>query len=774
MLSSTHRGVCWASLLLAAGFGVSCNDSTGPGSGGGAPASVSPLAGHDQTGAAGAALPDSLVVVVRDAGGNARGGVFVRWEVTEGGGSVSPANTTTDAAGTARTRWTLGSTAGPNTVTAVVTGLAPVTFGADGRPGAASVVMAIAGDDQDGSVGAPVPDSLVVEVRDAHGNAVPGANVSWEVLEGGGTVEAEAAATGAAGRVRAAWTLGTAVGPNRVRAAVGEIVSAEFTASARAGSPGSVVVVSGTGQEDLVGRTLAEPMVVEVMDEHGNRVAGTEVVWSIAAGSGTVSPVATTTDSAGRASTTLTLGNSVGPVTVTATAGSLISAPIGAEAVGIQSIAISPDVDVLIVGGSVVLSAEVRDSKGRTVTESVTWSSSDTTRLRVDAQGRAVATGAGAAEIRATVHGVTEGVTIRGIVLGGIAAGSQHSCAISTSGEIYCWGSGEWGQLGNGKDGTSQTRYLETRPVKASGSYAGSAVLAALGSTCAHRPDGTLVCWGRGADGELGTGASGPQYRTLTPVTAAGGMSFERAEATASRRICGITGGGGTYCWGAEFIGNGTTGSSASPAAVAGSFRAVSPGGFHTCALTTGNLASCWGHDAEWSAGNTGNHLAPVAIGGSKQFTSLASGGRHVCALDADGAMYCWGEGQAGQLGTGKHGVIDGTPYRETEPVAVSTSLRFLSVHASLFATCGLAKDRTVWCWGSSALIGTSVVSTPRQVSSSLRFREISLGGNHACGLDLEGAAYCWGENDHGALGRGNTVTSTSPVRVLGPRTPEN
>ena len=97
------------------------------------PHSLTKVCGDDQEGTAGALLAEPLVVSVVDEDGAAMAGVVVSFAVTAGGGTLSSATATTDANGRARTRLTLGSEVGTNTVSATVEGLEPVTFTAVGQ-----------------------------------------------------------------------------------------------------------------------------------------------------------------------------------------------------------------------------------------------------------------------------------------------------------------------------------------------------------------------------------------------------------------------------------------------------------------------------------------------------------------------------------------------------------------------------------------------------------------------------------------------------------------
>ena len=99
----------------------------------GQPAVASPESGDEQAAPVGWELEEPLVVKVTDAHGNGVAGVAVEWEVTAGGGSVDPATSVTDAAGTASTRLTVGQTSGLNTVTARAAGLPAVVFNATAK-----------------------------------------------------------------------------------------------------------------------------------------------------------------------------------------------------------------------------------------------------------------------------------------------------------------------------------------------------------------------------------------------------------------------------------------------------------------------------------------------------------------------------------------------------------------------------------------------------------------------------------------------------------------
>ena len=170
----------------------------------GAASSIAINAGNGQAATTGTAVAVDPSVIVRDTHGNPVGGVAVTFGVASGGGTVSPTTpVTTNASGIATvTSWTLGPTAGPNSLTATSTGLtgSPVTFTATGTAGAATQIAINAGNSQTATAGTPVAVDPSVIVRDANGNPVAGVSVTFAVASGGGWVASgDSGATGDTG-----------------------------------------------------------------------------------------------------------------------------------------------------------------------------------------------------------------------------------------------------------------------------------------------------------------------------------------------------------------------------------------------------------------------------------------------------------------------------------------------------------------------------------------------------------------------------------------------
>jgi len=134
--------------------------------------------------------------------------------------TLNPITTTTDASGTAKTAVTLGTVAGTDTLLAADYGAAPATFILIAEPGHWRSMSAVSGDQQAGSPGTLLPDSLVVEVTDVYGNPVPGVTVDWSASAG--TLGTAVTTSDADGLVATTFTLGASPGSESVMAQIGQ------------------------------------------------------------------------------------------------------------------------------------------------------------------------------------------------------------------------------------------------------------------------------------------------------------------------------------------------------------------------------------------------------------------------------------------------------------------------------------------------------------------------------------------------------------------------
>ncbi|MBL8976863.1 MAG: Ig-like domain-containing protein, partial [Gemmatimonadetes bacterium] len=216
-------------------------------------------AGDRQSGIVGAALTDSLSVLVTDRFGNPIAGQAVNWAVPAGQGAVSAAATVSGPDGRAAVVRTLGPGAGTQTATATAAGLkgSPVSFTSTATAGGAVLLVKVSGDLQGAPAGFQLTDSLVVQVQDVNGNGVSGRNVNWVTAPGNGSASPPSSITNAQGMAYTYWTLHTTAGPNTLTAVVTGLPQVSFTATGGAAQPSSIQAASTQAQGGTVGQPVA-------------------------------------------------------------------------------------------------------------------------------------------------------------------------------------------------------------------------------------------------------------------------------------------------------------------------------------------------------------------------------------------------------------------------------------------------------------------------------------------------------------------------------------
>lgn len=352
-----------------------------------------------------------------------------------------------------------------------------------------------------------------------------------------------------------------------------------------------------------------------------------------------------------------------------------------------------------------------------------------------------------------------------------VVGGSGHSCATATGGTMLCWGDNVYAQVG---DGTSEERWTAV-PVIGLGGLAQTA--AAGGShTCASSTTGAARCWAYNWFGQVGDGTD--TDRDLpTPVLGLG--SGVQAIVTGMIHSCALVG-GGVKCWGANGfgqLGDGSDTQRLAPVQVSGlasGVQAIAAGGEHTCALTTGGGVKCWGANDYGQLGNnsTNTQHAPVNVSGLASGVVAISAGRfHTCAVTSGGGAKCWGANENGELG-------DGTQSERHVPVDVSgLASGVASIAAGQGHTCARTSGGGVKCWGSNSWgqLGDGSGSdrlTPVDVSGlASGATSIGVGSDHSCAVASAGRVLCWGSNQYGQLGNDTDADSLAPVFVLASET---
>jgi alpha-tubulin suppressor-like RCC1 family protein len=220
-------------------------------------------------------------------------------------------------------------------------------------------------------------------------------------------------------------------------------------------------------------------------------------------------------------------------------------------------------------------------------------------------------------------NGATTSSAVPVAVRGGIAfaqltAGRDHTCGLAGNGLAYCWG-GNW----NAQLGVGPTVSSTATPLPVIGGMSFASISAGEAHTCGVTRSGSLYCWGANYDAQLGTG----DLRDVNePVPVASNLSFS-AVGGGFVHTCAIDAGGSAYCWGVNDaayleLGNLSPGTYTTPQRVVGglAFDRLTVRRSHSCARTTGAVWYCWGENdsGELGVGSTTSGGTPLKVLGQQ------------------------------------------------------------------------------------------------------------------------------------------------------------
>lgn len=328
------------------------------------------------------------------------------------------------------------------------------------------------------------------------------------------------------------------------------------------------------------------------------------------------------------------------------------------------------------------------------------------------------------------------------------ALGSRHTCGVTVSGSLYCWGNNGNGQFG---DGTRQSRRLPTLVGRVS---EWRDVWAADYGSCAIKADGSLHCWG---DSPV-VHASGEEV-TTSPFRLGADADFESL-AIGSSHACAIKTDGSLFCWGWSFGGalaDGYTSADGTDAIVELPVRVgmdtdwqqVTVGYSRTFAVKTNGRLYQWG--SEFGSEASDPTVRPV--GTASDWTTISGADESICGLRGKGSLYCWGSNESGQLGSG-------TVTPQYEPERVGEPDFWSDVSSGSSHTCAVSKAGGLYCWGNVNWTHQDIVANytlePTRVGTSSSWTKVSVGSLHTCATAADGTLHCWGDGRHGALGDGD------------------
>ena len=346
-----------------------------------------------------------------------------------------------------------------------------------------------------------------------------------------------------------------------------------------------------------------------------------------------------------------------------------------------------------------------------------------------------------------------------------IAAGAGHTCLLTTTGRIECWGANQYGQLGGSKVGPF-TPLAGGPPIveEIAGSWVKTNIrglteqAAAISSgyyhTCALVGVGGIQCWGQNASGQLGDGTTNDRETAVhvqgidVPITAI---------ALGAVHTCALIESGDVRCWGNNEhgqLGNGTKKNSSIPVEVVelpDKVIQVATGGVFTCALTKNGKIYCWGDGSNdrFGDGSAPIYLTPVPVDGLEQEVDMiVAGDYHLCARTTSGEIVCWGA------------LSSEEEFSSRKPLVVKELTgKIVQMVAGGGHTCALTTADGVKCWGDNYFgqlgNGTALGSWEpvNVIDASDDVLRIASGSGHVCALMMEGSVHCWGDCSFGQCG---------------------
>ncbi len=348
--------------------------------------------------------------------------------------------------------------------------------------------------------------------------------------------------------------------------------------------------------------------------------------------------------------------------------------------------------------------------------------------------------------------------------------GRYHSCAITSSGHVWCWGEGAQGQLGDGSGTSSAT------PVQVLSTETFVSGCAGQRHTCALTDTGKLYCWGDNQFGQV-TVPQGSIFITPRQVTPSETFT---SVTCGSNHTCAVKSDGSLWCWGDNRqgqIGTGTTTLYEAPtqpdATASITWSQVSAANDYTCALDSTGMVYCWGDNTYYTVPMPPRIIRPrpiTAMGSDivdydfihyVYNNQETSGG---CAIHRNGDLYCWGKNIYGELGVG-----DTTPHYSPEFVGVGWSHIAFGYSGAI---CGIKRDGTLWCWGRNqklplgeAYSSVDHFTIPQQVGDATDWKDLRMMDIGGCAMNDASELYCWG-NYLGNAGIGTTDPVYEPTLV--------
>jgi alpha-tubulin suppressor-like RCC1 family protein len=323
-----------------------------------------------------------------------------------------------------------------------------------------------------------------------------------------------------------------------------------------------------------------------------------------------------------------------------------------------------------------------------------------------------------------------------------IATSNSDGYALTSSGTVWAWGVGSYGELGDGKTPPYDTRAVRV-DFPAGVKVTSLANPMPFDGALAIDSSGHVWGWGLNADGDLclsGLTKPRPSQIALSDVTlATGARTHSLFYSKDQVYACGS----GAY----GVLGNGSTTSSSTPTAVVGlpstvRVTALTSSWEGSGALLRNGAYFNWGYNAAGQLGNgsTANSDEPVEVKLPADIRQVFQGGSgatngQTIAILANGSVWAWGDNKKGQLGDGSR-TDSGVPV----PVDVPAGVTFVRVNAGGYSCYAIDNLGRLWAWGGNenGQLGTRISARfeTKPVDVRIRLKQVSSTASNVAGFD--------------------------------------
>jgi alpha-tubulin suppressor-like RCC1 family protein len=291
---------------------------------------------------------------------------------------------------------------------------------------------------------------------------------------------------------------------------------------------------------------------------------------------------------------------------------------------------------------------------------------------------------------------------------------------------------------------------------------------------------GNLWTWGYGSNGQLGNATPSFSNRSTPVTTFSGGANWKQISFNSFKHVAAIKTDGTLWTWGYNrfgALGNATINDASTPITTfAGgtNWKQVECGGYYTAAIKTDGTLWTWGYNGSGQLGDTKNTglvatSTPVTtFAGGNNWKQVSCGYRHNAAIKTDGTLWTWGRQDFDfQLGIG-----DDSSSKSTPVTTFAGGTDWKQVSCGYQSGTGAIKtDGTLWTWGDGLQLGngaTTNTSTPvTTFAGGTNWKQVSCGGYHVAAIKTDGTLWTWGGASSNRLGNADTTNRSTPVTTF-------